>query len=62
VVFELKARAFDPRDIGQLQMYIMLVNTELKQETHNPTIGIIICREKNRTVVEYMLNASTMPM
>jgi len=55
VVFELKAREFDPRDIGQLQMYLMLVNKQVKQEIHNPTIGIIVCRNKNRTVVEYML-------
>lgn len=62
VVFELKAREFDPRDIGQLQMYLMLADKQLKQEIHNPSIGIIICREKDRTVVEYMLASTKQPM
>lgn len=62
VVFELKAREFDPRDIGQVQMYMMLVNTQIKQETHNPTIGIIVCRGKDRTIVEYLLSESKQPI
>ena len=62
VVFELKARAFDPRDIGQLQLYLMLVDTRVKQAGHHPTIGVIICKEKSRTVVEYMLAENKRPM
>lgn len=62
VVFELKAREFDPRDVGQLQMYMMLVNTQVKQATHNPTIGIIICRSKDRTVVEYLISETKQPV
>jgi predicted nuclease of restriction endonuclease-like (RecB) superfamily len=62
VVFELKAREFDPRDMGQLQMYMTLINKEVKQKNHNPTIGIIICRKKNRMVVEYMLGAVKEPV
>lgn len=62
VVFELKAREFDPKDMWQLQMYMQLVNKQIKQETHNPSIGIIICKEKNRTVVEYMLEQTKTPV
>ena len=62
VVFELKAREFDPRDIGQLQMYLALVNKHVKQENHHQSIGIIVCKDKNRTVVEYMLEESKQPM
>lgn len=62
VVFELKAREFDPRDVGQLQMYMQLVNKQIKQKTHNPSIGIIVCKEKNRTVVEYMLEQTKTPV
>lgn len=62
VVFELKAREFDPKDIGQLQMYLMLVNKQVKQKEHNPTIGIIVCKGKSRTVVEYMLNENKQPL
>lgn len=62
VVFELKAREFDPRDMWQLQMYMQLVNKQIKQPTHNPSIGIIICKDKNRTVVEYMLEKTKTPV
>lgn len=62
VVFELKAREFDPRDIGQLQMYLALVNKHVKQANHNKSIGIIICKDKNRTVVEYMLEETKQPV
>jgi len=62
IVFELKAREFDPKDVGQLQMYLFLVNKYVKQKNHNPTIGIIICRKKNRTIVEYMLAETKQPM
>jgi predicted GTPase len=43
-------------------MYMQLVNKKIKQENHNPTIWIIICREKNRTVVEYMLEQNNQPL
>lgn len=62
IVLELKAREFDPKDIGQLQMYLMLTNKKVKQKNHNPTIGIIVCRGKSRTVVEYMLNENKQPL
>lgn len=62
VVIELKAREFNPKDIGQLQMYLALTNNKIKSTTHNATIGILICRTKNRTEVEYMLNSSREPM
>jgi predicted nuclease of restriction endonuclease-like (RecB) superfamily len=55
VVFELKAREFSPKDVGQVQMYMQLINKQVKADQHNPTIGVIICRGKNRTEVEYML-------
>lgn len=62
VVFEIKARAFDPKDMGQLQLYMQLINKHIKKENHNPTIGIIVCKEKDRTVVEYMLEQTITPV
>lgn len=62
VVFELKAREFDPKDVRQVQMYLSLVNKQVKQENHNATIGIIVCRSKNKTVVEYMLAELKQPI
>jgi predicted nuclease of restriction endonuclease-like (RecB) superfamily len=55
VVFELKAREFSPKDFGQVQMYMQLINKNVNQFHHNPTIGVIVCRTKNRLEVEYML-------
>jgi predicted nuclease of restriction endonuclease-like (RecB) superfamily len=62
VVFELKAREFSPKDIGQTQMYMQLINKQVKQPFHNNTIGVIICRAKNRLEVEYMLEQAKDPM
>jgi len=62
VVFELKAREFEPKDIGQVQMYLILVNKLVKKPEHNPTIGIVVCLKKSRMVVEYLLNESKQPM
>jgi predicted nuclease of restriction endonuclease-like (RecB) superfamily len=62
VVFELKAREFQPKDMGQVQMYMQLVNKQVKQEQHNRTIGIVICKDKNRTEVEYMLEQAKNPV
>ena len=62
VVFELKAREFSPKDIGQTQMYLQLINKQVKQPHHNNTIGIVLCRTKNRLEVEYMLELAKDPM
>ena len=62
VVFELKAREFSPKDIGQTQMYMQLINKQVKQPYHNNTIGIVLCRSKNRLEVEYMLELAKDPM
>jgi len=62
VVFELKAREFSPKDIGQTQMYMQLINKQVKQPHHNNTIGIVLCRTKNRLEVEYMLELAKDPM
>jgi predicted nuclease of restriction endonuclease-like (RecB) superfamily len=62
IVFELKAREFQPKDMGQVQMYMQLINKQVKQEQHNRTIGIVICKDKNRTEVEYMLEQAKDPI
>jgi len=62
VVFELKAREFDPKDMGQVQLYMQLVNKHIKEPQHHSTIGIILCKEKNRMIVEYMLEQAKNPV
>jgi hypothetical protein len=62
IVFELKAGEFKPDHIGQLALYLGAVNKELKKETHNQTIGILLCQNKDRVEVEYILNTINTPI
>ena len=62
VAIELKMTDFKPEYIGQLQFYLTALDKQVKLEYENPSIGIIICKNKNRTVVEYALNKSDTPI
>ena len=55
VVIELKARAFAPGDVGQLNLYLSAVDDLLRHPDDQPTIGLLLCREKNKLVAEYAL-------
>ncbi len=55
VVVELKTVKFKPEFTGQLNFYVSAIDGELKDSSDNPTIGILICKSKNNTVVEYAL-------
>lgn len=56
VVIELKARAFQPGDVGQLNLYRAAVDDLLRHPEDQPTIGLLLCRGKNKLVVEYALS------
>lgn len=62
VVFELKAREFEPKDVGQIKWYMELINNEVKEPSHQPTIGIIMCKNKDHLMVEYMLSNNQDPL
>ncbi len=62
VVVELKIDKFRPEHVGQLGMYVAWVDERLRQPSHLPTIGILICADKNNSVVRYSLAASGAPM
>ena len=62
VVVELKARDFQPGDVSQLNMYQNIVNDVLRHPDDKPTIGLILVKGKNRTVVEYSLAGYTNPI
>ncbi len=62
VVIELKTTKFKPEYAGQLNFYITAVDRQIKEESDNPTIGILICKSKNNTIVEYALNNINSPM
>lgn len=55
VVIELKARAFTPGDVGQLNLYLSAVDDLLRHPDDQPTIGLLLCRHKNKLVAEYAL-------
>jgi predicted nuclease of restriction endonuclease-like (RecB) superfamily len=56
VVIELKARAFEPGDVGQINLYRSAVDDLLRHPDDQPTIGLLLCRGKNKLVVEYALS------
>lgn len=55
VIIDLKMKRVDYSDIGQMQLYVNYYNREVCQSDDNPTVGIILCSEKNDTVIEYTL-------
>lgn len=62
VVIELKTDKFKPEYAGKLNFYLSAIDSKLKSEFDNPSIGIILCKEKNRIVAEYALKDITKPI
>lgn len=63
VVVEVKIGEFDFPDAGQLSGYIVACNHILRQEGRdNPTIGLLICKQKNNTIAQYALEGSNQPI
>ena len=53
MLIDLKTGKLTPQDIGQMDMYVRLFEDKMKQPGDNPTIGIILCAEKDETIVKY---------
>ena len=62
VVVELKATAFKPEHAGQLNFYLSAVDAQIKAPEDKPTIGLLLCKEKNRLVAEYALSGIERPI
>jgi len=62
VVIELKAGAFKPEHLGQLGFYLTAIDAQIKTDQDAPTIGLLLCKSKNKVVAEYALRDSTRPM
>ena len=62
IVVELKAREFLPIDAGQLNFYLSAVDDILRKEGDNPTIGIILCQDKDKLIAEYALKDINKPV
>jgi predicted nuclease of restriction endonuclease-like (RecB) superfamily len=62
VVIELKATDFKPEHTGQLSFYLTAVDAQVKAPDDAPTIGLLLCKSKNRVVAEYALRDTNRPM
>ena len=62
VVVELKTEKFKPEFAGKLNFYVTAVNKKMKTEKDNPTIGILICKDKDDVVAEYALDDISQPI
>lgn len=62
VVIELKTGDFKPEYVGQLNFYLSAVDGILKKDTDNPSIGLLLCKNKNNLVAEYSLRDMSKPI
>ena len=62
IAIELKVGEFQPEFVGKMQFYLTALDRQVKEKGENPSIGIILCKEKNRTIVEYALYNATKPI
>lgn len=62
VAVDLKIGKFQPEFVGKMQFYLAALDRQVREENENPAIGIILCKEKNRTVVEYALHDGRKPI
>ncbi|WP_317617912.1 PDDEXK nuclease domain-containing protein [Pedobacter cryoconitis] len=62
VAFELKADEFKPEHLSQLNFYLETLDRHVKKQNENPSIGILLCKDKDNEVVEYALSRSLSPI
>jgi len=61
VAFELKSDKFKPEHLGQLNFYLEALDRDVKRQNENPSIGVLLCKDKDSEVVEYALSRSLSP-
>ena len=57
----LKAREFRPSDMGQLEFYLEALDRDVRRQNENPSIGILLCKNADRSVVEYAMSRTMSP-
>jgi hypothetical protein len=62
VVIELKTGAFKPEYVGKMNFYLSAVDAQLRREGDQPSIGLVLCKQKNKVVVEYALRDMKKPI
>jgi predicted nuclease of restriction endonuclease-like (RecB) superfamily len=61
VAFELKTDKFKPEHLGQLNFYLEALDRDVKKQNENPSIGVLLCKDKDNEIVEYALSRSLSP-
>lgn len=61
VAFELKKEKFEPEHLGKINFYLEALDRDVKRENENPSIGVLLCKDKDSEVVEYALSRSLSP-
>jgi predicted nuclease of restriction endonuclease-like (RecB) superfamily len=62
VAIELKVGEFKPEFVGKMQFYLTALDRQVREKGEKPSIGIILCKEKKRTIVEYALHTAKKPI
>ena len=62
VVIEVKIRAFEPGDMGQIGTYVAAVDGILRKEGDAPTVGLLVCKNKDNVLAQYAVNSSNAPV
>jgi len=62
IVIELKTCEFKPEHFGQISFYVTAVDNDIKRDDDKETIGLLICKSKDTTVVEYALSNNKKPL
>ncbi len=61
IVFELKTTEFEPEHLGQLNFYLEALDRDVKKENEKPSIGVLLCKNKDKEIVEYALGRNLSP-
>ena len=62
VVIEVKTRAFEPGDMGQIGTYVAAVDGILRKEGDAPTVGLLVCKNKDNVLAQYAVNVTKAPV
>ena len=62
MALELKIGEFMPEYVGKMQFYLAALDDTVRMKDENPSIGIIMCKSKDKTIVEYALRESKKPI
>ena len=62
MALELKVGEFKPEYVGKMQFYLAALDDTMRMKGENPSIGMILCRSKDRAIVEYALRESKKPI